>query len=198
MEARQRQIEACQRQLGSDYSRLPERILLPAVGEEWQVAYRSGSTYRGGAVVREQLNQWLLVTGNIDDLMACREALLRWLRRRARRVLIPRLEEIACCHGLKHGRVSVRQQRTRWGSCSRRKTISVNAGLLFLPSDVVDYVLLHELCHTVELNHSDRFWALLASHDPCWRYHRKILRGARALMPAWFEDPRTSVATPGF
>ncbi len=66
-------------------------------------------------------------------------------------------------------------------------TISINARLLFLPSPVVDYVLLHELSHTVELNHSARFWALVEAHDPSYLHIKKELRRAGASLPAWLD-----------
>lgn len=183
MEARRGRLEA-------DPPRLPERISLPAVGEEWEVEYRprvSPAAVKTGAVVRELPGWRLVVTGDPGDHAAAKEALCRWLRRRARRALVPRLMEIARQHGLEYERVSLRQQRTRWASCSRQKTISLNTRLLFLPPDVVDYVLLHELCHTVEMNHSPRFWALLETRDPHYRTHKKLLRNAGASLPAWLD-----------
>jgi predicted metal-dependent hydrolase len=97
------------------------------------------------------------------------------------------LDELSAEHRLPYAKASIRQQRTRWGSCSRHGTISLNARLLFLPPVLVDYVLLHELCHTKELNHSPRFWALLGSQDPECEAHRKALRKARAVIPAWLD-----------
>jgi predicted metal-dependent hydrolase len=63
----------------------------------------------------------------------------------------------------------------------------LNARLLFLRPEVVDYVLLHELCHTVEMNHSPRFWTLLGYHDPECRVHRKLLRSAGESVPTWLD-----------
>jgi predicted metal-dependent hydrolase len=128
-----------------------------------------------------------VVTGDLEDPTACRDAIFRWLCRRARRELVPRLEDVAREHRLDYGRVSVRLQRTRWGSCSRSKNISLNARLLFLMPVLVDYVLLHELCHTREMSHSPRFWTLLGYHDPECRSHRKHLRLAGESMPTWLD-----------
>lgn len=180
-------VEARRRRLELEPPRLPDRIVLPAIAEEWGVEYRSGPGSVVGAIARERPGRDLVVTGDIDDSNACKEALCRWLRRRAERTLVPHLEELGRAHGLMYGRVSVRQQRSRWGSCSRRKTISLNARLLFLPPATVDYVLLHELCHTVEMNHSSRFWALLECHDPECRTHQKLLRRAGDSMPTWLD-----------
>jgi len=89
--------------------------------------------------------------------------------------------------GFKFGRVLVKSQRTRWGSCSRRKTISLNLKLLFIPQDLAQYVLIHELCHTVHLNHSQKFWALLTRHEPDCKNKEKELRSAGRFVPAWID-----------
>ncbi|MBN1319264.1 MAG: M48 family metallopeptidase, partial [Thermoleophilia bacterium] len=185
--------EARRRRLEADPPRLPERIVLAGVGEEWQVEYRARTTRVGsppgmaGSVARERPGSRLVVTGDLDDFGSCRDALCRWLSRRARRVLVPALEELALKHRFSYGRVSVRQQHSRWASCSRRNTISLNARLLFLPPGVVEHVLLHELCHTVEMNHSPRFWTLLGYHDPECHAHRKLLRAAWTAVPTWLD-----------
>jgi predicted metal-dependent hydrolase len=189
--------EAMRRRIEIEPPLLPDRIVLPAVGEEWEVEYRrapsrsdadvTGATRTSRAVVRERVGRRLVLTGDLDDFEACRQALCRWLRRRAERALVPRVAEIARRHRLQHGSVSVRQQRTRWGSCSRRKTISVNAKLLFLAPALADYVLLHELCHTVVMDHSPRFWARVEAHDPHYQIHRTSLRRAGDAVPTWLD-----------
>ncbi|MBO5787373.1 MAG: DUF45 domain-containing protein [Bacteroidaceae bacterium] len=77
-------------------------------------------------------------------------------------LLLPaRLKTLAMEHGFKYCRCTVRDVHSRWGSCTSTGNISLNMHLVILPDRLIDYVLLHELCHTVEMNHSDRFWALL-------------------------------------
>ena len=83
------------------------------------------------------------------------------LTRMAKRVLPPRLAMLAAKHGFTYRSCTVRNVHTRWGSCSGNRGISLSIYLMLLPDKLIDYVLLHELCHTVEMNHSDRFWALL-------------------------------------
>jgi predicted metal-dependent hydrolase len=89
-----------------------------------------------------------------------------WLRRRATRELPPLLLALGEAHGISVPRVSVRDQRSRWGACAPTGTITLNWRLIQVPLFVREYVLLHELMHRRELNHSRRFWALVAACCP--------------------------------
>jgi predicted metal-dependent hydrolase len=93
----------------------------------------------------------------------------------------------------KVSRIVVRSQRSRWGSCSRRGTISLNAKLLFLPPGLVEYVFLHELCHTQRMDHSKAYWALLRRHVPDCKRHARTLRATPGLVPAWVDATRAGV-----
>lgn len=99
-----------------------------------------------------------------------------WLHARARRELPPRLQALAAVHGIAVPRVSIRDQRSRWGSCSPTGTITLNWRLIQTPPHVRDYVLLHELMHRRELNHSRRFWRLVAAACPDHAAARRWLR----------------------
>ena len=79
----------------------------------------------------------------------------------ARKMLIEKLEELASKYGFSYNRVSIRNQRTRWGSCSAKNNISLNIKLARIPADLMDYVLLHELVHTRVKNHGKAFWKAL-------------------------------------
>jgi predicted metal-dependent hydrolase len=92
---------------------------------------------------------------------------------------------LAELHGFAPQSLAVRSQRKRWASCSSGATISLNSRLMFLPEQLVRYVLLHELAHTVELNHSARFWATLAHAAPDYRQRDAELREAWRLIPDW-------------
>jgi len=96
-------------------------------------------------------------------------------RTAARELVTMVLEEEAPALGVRYGRVQIRDQRTRWGSCSSRGTLSFNWRLALAPLEVLDYVVVHELCHLREPNHSARFWRLVASRRPGWRAQRDWL-----------------------
>jgi predicted metal-dependent hydrolase len=97
-------------------------------------------------------------------------------RQRARRELPARLLELAAEHGLIVTRVSIRNQRTRWGSCGRDGHISLNWRLVLMPAEVRDYVLVHELMHLRRLDHSRAYWRLVAAACPGYREARHWLR----------------------
>lgn len=96
-----------------------------------------------------------------------RDVIKRYLRSRAKDILPERLQQLATQHGFAFSSVSLRDCHTRWGSCSSRGSINLSIYLVLLPDELIDYVLLHELCHTVEMNHSERFWTLLDKVCQC-------------------------------
>jgi len=108
-----------------------------------------------------------------DDVRADIE---RDLRQLARERLVPRLHELAGQHGLAVSRVTIRNQRSRWGSCSRARAIALNFRLVQTPPDVCDYVLIHELMHLRQQNHGPRFWALVERACPAYRDAERWLR----------------------
>lgn len=114
-------------------------------------------------------------TGPADD-RALRAGVHAWLRARARASLPGELLALAARHGIAVGRVSIRNQSSRWGSCSRRGAISLNWRLVQTPPFVREYVLLHELMHRRELNHSPRFWRHVAAVCPRYVEARRWLR----------------------
>lgn len=89
-----------------------------------------------------------------------RNIIKKFMQHRAKEILLPRLASLSQAHSLPYNNASIRDSHTRWGSCNNRKEINLSIYLLLLPDELIDYVILHELCHTVEMNHSPRFWAL--------------------------------------
>jgi predicted metal-dependent hydrolase len=114
----------------------------------------------------------LLVPGDEDH----RPALERWFRRQARVEIAPRLDAAAAAAGTAYDGLTIRGQRTRWASCSATGAMSFNWRLLLAPAPVLDYVVWHEVCHLEVMDHSPRFWALLAERCPDYRTHAGWLR----------------------
>ncbi len=162
---------------------VPGRIVLPAVGRAWSVSVREQPAR--GVTIRERPDGWLQVSGGVAREADCRRAFQRWLRRQAARHLPPLLQGISQELGRPYAGLGIRCQRARWGSCSRRGRISLNARLMLLAPELVRYVLVHELCHTRELNHQPRFWRLVAAACPAYRALDRALRNAWPALPAW-------------
>ena len=78
--------------------------------------------------------------------------------------------------GVSYGRITIRNQRTRWGSCSSKKNLNFNCLIMLTPESVQDYVVVHELCHLIEMNHSKRFWSLVESVLPDYRKSEAFLK----------------------
>jgi len=96
-----------------------------------------------------------------------RHTLKRAMRYEAKRVLPARTERLAKQHGFRYATVRIHDTSSRWGSCSAKKNINLSLSLMLLPEHLIDYVILHELCHTVEMNHGERFWRLMDNVTDC-------------------------------
>jgi predicted metal-dependent hydrolase len=118
----------------------------------------------------------LFVSVGSPAVEAVRDALEAWYRRRARDEIAPRLDAACARAGTSYTRLSIRAQRTRWASCSSAGAMSFNWRLLLAPPEILDYVVEHEVAHLEVLDHSDRFWRLLARRCPGYREHERWLR----------------------
>ena len=158
---------------------LPEIIALPALGEEWRVRVTEGA--RTG--VRSAVGGEMQLV--YHDPAAVPAELQRWLQRRARDTLPTWLRAVSEEFALPFNRVTIRGQRTRWGSCSSQKNINLNRAMLLLDTETVRYLMIHELCHTVHLNHSPQFWALVGRCMPEYAAIDRRLRRAMDGLPRW-------------
>ena len=100
-------------------------------------------------------------------------------KEQARTLIEERLNYFNQFYNLEVCRVSVRNQKTRWGSCSSKGNLNFNYKILFLPRDAADYIIVHELCHLKEMNHSKNFWALVSQTFPNYKYIRKNLKNIK-------------------
>ena len=160
----------------------PRQLRLPLLEECWHVTYEPGPRGR----CRKDGDDTLRVRAG--DAGEAHTALDRWLGERARSLFGPWLERLAKAIEVDFSGFSVRGQRTRWGSCSGRGHISLNRRLLLLPEPLVEYVLVHELCHRRHLHHGPEFHALVARHLPDAARREAELRQAGRYLPPWLEE----------
>ncbi len=179
-----------QEQYGDLHTQWPPVTLnLPAI--EQQLAVRFGNLPADASRWRGELrgDQMILLTpgGGHQPREQVAQLISTLLKRKARQFLEPMVALHAREHGLTYRKLSVRGQRTVWGSYSSSGTLCLNYKLLFLPPQLVDYVILHELAHTRYLNHSPAFWRLLESMAPGARTLDREINSAVALVPHWLD-----------
>ena len=104
------------------------------------------------------------------------------LARKALTVIPDRVRHFAPIVGVTYGRITIRNQRSRWGSCSGKGSLNFNCLLMLTPSFCLDYVVIHELCHRKEMNHSPKFWAAVATVVPDYKLHKKWLKEYGSLL----------------
>lgn len=194
---------------------LPETIVLPLAGRSLTVApggdFAAGRAQSPGAglsltlgagsrrLLLLELGESLRLYGATDDPGFCAVALGRWCRAWATRLLPPHVEALAREHGFAPPLVHVRDQRSRWGSCSRGRggsrepRVQLNWRALLLERPLLDHLCLHELCHLREMNHSAAYRAELAAVSPDWaRLERGLSRAWREL--PWWALPQDAPA----
>ena len=126
--------------------------------------YRKLQSAAPALASHELLHFGNIVTAEFDTSNPA--ALEKWYRAEAKKHFTQRVAELASYYGFTYNKISIRSAKTRWGSCSAKKNLSFNWRLMKAPEYVVDYLILHELAHTVVLNHSRRFWQLVAKVCP--------------------------------
>lgn len=104
------------------------------------------------------------------------EAEQRLYRDKAREIFEQKVSYYAQMMGVSYGRIAIRDQKTRWGSCSGEGNLNFNWRLIFAPAGVLDYVVVHELAHRKEMNHSPRFWRVVEDTMPEYRKYQKWLK----------------------
>lgn len=140
-----------------------------------------GSTSDQPKVIRRGLSIEIHITETdaLDDPVVnrmLRDEFIKALRIEAKSYLPRRVEHLSSTHGFTYSSLRFSHSSGRWGSCSSKGTISLNIALMKLPFEIIDYVILHELAHTIEMNHSRDFWDIVASVDPNYKQNRKNLR----------------------
>jgi len=162
----------------------PSLLELHAIDEKWRLHFDQPSVYLDSVLETENT---LALTIDASDRAGVARAVAVSLKQRARQILPKWVERLGAPHGLSVRRVSVRGQRTVWGSYSSSGTLSLNYKLLFLPARYVDYVILHELAHTRYLDHSPEFWRFLFSLDEDAEHLDATMENVTKAVPPWLE-----------
>lgn len=163
--------------------RLPEREfvsgkILPCLGRNYVLEIEENqsdqiSVWLDKTVLRMSVPAFLAGDAGKREIVKILEL---WYAREARKVIPQRVAEINKGFGFAYNRIAIRNQRTRWGSCSQSKNLNFNWRLLLAPPEILDYVIVHELAHLQELNHSRHFWRLVESRCSYFREARKWLK----------------------
>jgi predicted metal-dependent hydrolase len=188
------------RRYRGDASAVPVTIEFPAVGCRWRLAECEAGlalepVFAGTAILdfepltRALAGRAVLPLPQGDPKDELHVELRRWLMVQARGVLPGRVAVESQRLRLVPAKVQVRLQRSRWGSCSARKTVSLNARSLFLGPDLLRYLIVHELCHLAHLAHSPAFWSLVAQYEPDYRRLDAQLKTAWTEVPRWAYPP---------
>jgi predicted metal-dependent hydrolase len=167
--------------LPSNEWELPDHIDIQSLEEKWKIFYEP---CQRKVQLLERPGKELVLIGKFDKQLA-RAQLLEWLRLYAGEQLKRNIQRLSSETQLGYQACIIRDQKTRWGSCSSAKLISLNYKLILLPNLLMRNVIIHELCHTKFMNHSVRFWALVEKFDPNYRQHRSDLRRAEGYIPKW-------------
>ncbi len=167
-------IEQCQ---------LPETVSLLALEQVFSITYRHLPDRR--LTLLHQTECQLEISGDLQNRKVIFALLEQFYKEYARFYLQQRLTQLSKESGLAYNRMTIRAQKTRWGSCSAKKNISLNYRLLFINKSLMDYILLHELVHTVHMNHSKAFWSSLELMMPDARNRDQRVNQITKSLPCW-------------
>jgi len=145
---------------------------VPYLGQDLELVKQEN--HHGDSIVLE--GNKLAISPDLSNNGLLESALEQWYRIEAARLINERTTKLGSQMGISYKRLVIRGQKTRWGSCSHKKNLSFNWKLIIAPEPVVEYVIIHELIHLKEMNHSKKFWELIAQYCPGWREHKKWLK----------------------
>lgn len=149
-------------------------------GSEPGTIYFLGSRYKFH-IVKDRAEYTIVsdamkvITFHVADRRTYKRHIQEWYRQQTGKIIAERLPLLGARLNLQYNRVAIKNQKSRWGSCSRKRNLNFNLLLAAAPLKVIDYVIIHELMHLVELDHSKRFWQLVGSADPEYKEHKEWL-----------------------
>jgi predicted metal-dependent hydrolase len=148
-------------------------------GQAYQLTLTSEASHPVGFRVDGKsliFNSLKPVTDRILNSTEFKNQLERFLKNTAEKYIVPRTHQLAKYMKTSFGTLTLRQQSSRWGSCSSQGNLNFNWRLVHFPPEVIDYVIIHELAHRTHMNHSQRFWHLVAQFDPAYPQHKGWLK----------------------
>jgi len=158
------------------YNKLKERcgVLEP------HTTYFLGSKYRFHVVKDRQPSTVIsdtikLITFHVTDMRRHKQHMHEWYKHQTARIIADRLPVLARRFDVEYNKVSIKSQKSRWASCSKKGNLHFNLLLAAAPPDVIDYIIIHELMHLIEFDHSRQFWQLVKEADPDYKKHREWL-----------------------
>ena len=154
---------------------------VPYLGRDLELVKRENHSSIGSVTLEENT---LAVSPELFKNGILELALEQWYRTEAAKLINERADKLRSQVGISYKRIVIRGQKTRWGSCSHKKNLSFNWKLMMAPEPVIDYIIIHELAHLKEMNHSKRFWELVAQHCPRWHEYKKWLKQHEADLTA--------------
>lgn len=157
------------------------RILIKSSGDVMVTAPRIISLHRIELFLKDHTN-WILE--KLENIKALQKQTvlqkgqlgLHANSARARKLAHDRAAYFAAVYGVSYNRISIKNQSTQWGSCSSKKNLNFNYKIVFLPPDLADYVVVHEICHLLQMNHSPKFWKEVAKTFPNYREKIRALK----------------------
>jgi predicted metal-dependent hydrolase len=146
------------------------------IGKSYKIVLK-----RGDGVRTQVRNNIITITYNkspVDPavILSAKKAIKRALTLEAKEILPDRVEQLAIKYGYEYKSMHIKPMKTRWGSCDTHKHINLNCYLMQLPWPLIDYVIAHELAHTKQMNHSQKFWNEVAQYSPNYKEQRKLLK----------------------
>lgn len=161
---------------------LPETLVLAAIDACYRIIYiEQQSPLR----LIERPGHELVFWGDVSMKKKVVSKLKNWLYVTAERVFNIECQQLSAKMDLQYNKISIRGQKTLWGSCTKEKTINLNYKILFLPYHLMRSILIHELCHTTHMNHGIRFWKLVGRYDDNYKEHNQQLRHINLALPWW-------------
>lgn len=149
---------------------MPEITIL---GEKFEVEFSQNHFVKPN--VEKHENKLVVHKGETSG-MSHKQILLLWLKKESKNFIQRRAKAFAASYDFKFAKVAIRDQSTRWGSCSSQGNLNFNWRLYLAPIEILDYVIIHELSHTKQMNHSQKFWDIVESILPDYKERRKNLR----------------------